>query len=278
MSTSAVKLKRHISPFRYPGGKSWLYPIFRDWFRCGNSRTLVELFAGGASIGLQSLEEGLCDHLVMIERDPEIAAVWRTILGTSWRELVARIENFSPTLADYRKELAAPARTQINRAWQALIRNRLNHGGIMANGASPLRNGEAGKGLQSRWYPETLVSRIRRIRSLKSGIEFLHSDALRELGSRKWKGCSFFVDPPYPKAGRRLYSHFSIDHEQLLEQLGLIDRPFFASYEDIDEVKRLAERFNYQVSSVSMFARCHRRRTELLISNRQDMMSSLGKS
>src|SRR5437867_836556 len=42
------------SPFRYPGGKTWLVPYVRSWLSGRPERTslLVEPFAGGAIVGL----------------------------------------------------------------------------------------------------------------------------------------------------------------------------------------------------------------------------------
>jgi DNA adenine methylase len=45
-------------------------------------------------------------------------------------------------------------------AFATIIKNRVNRGGILANGASFIKNGENGKGITSRWYPETLRRRI----------------------------------------------------------------------------------------------------------------------
>jgi len=40
------------------------------------------------------------------------------------------------------------------------VKNRVNRGGILAPGAGMIKQGEKGKGLKSRWYPETLKRRI----------------------------------------------------------------------------------------------------------------------
>jgi DNA adenine methylase len=48
-----------------------------------------------------------------------------------------------------------------------IIKNRVNRGGILANGASFIKNGENGKGITSRWYSETLRRRILDIAQVK---------------------------------------------------------------------------------------------------------------
>ncbi|HPQ96902.1 MAG: DNA adenine methylase [Thiothrix sp.] len=69
------------SPFRYPGGKTWLVPWVREWLRQGTmSNELVEPFAGGGIIGLTAAFERLASHVTMVELDPDVAAVWRIIL------------------------------------------------------------------------------------------------------------------------------------------------------------------------------------------------------
>lgn len=71
----------HRSPFRYPGGKTWLVPRVRTWLASlpGKPAIFVEPFAGGAIVGLTVGFEGLADHVVLVELDPQVAAVWQTI-------------------------------------------------------------------------------------------------------------------------------------------------------------------------------------------------------
>lgn len=265
MSGAKDKAWKHISPFRYPGGKSWFYPVFRNWFEKTGNRTLVELFAGGASIGLRSLESGLCDRLVMIELDLGVAAVWQTILGNHWKALISRIETFQPTLSEYSAAMLQKPESKLGLGWQTLLRNRLNHGGIITAGAAPLKRGEDDKGLGSRWYPKTLVSRIHRIREMRDKIDFHQGDALPILQIGNWDECAFFVDPPYPIAGRRLYSHCKIDDENLLEKLQQTGRPFLATYENLEAISAIAVKLGLGIEHASMFARCHTRKTELII-------------
>lgn len=49
----------------------------------------------------------------------------------------------------------------------------------MAPGAGLLNYGEAGKGIHSRWYPETLAKRIESIYALRKKLTFIHEDGLQ---------------------------------------------------------------------------------------------------
>ena len=45
----------HRSPFRYPGGKTWLVPRVRQWLASiERPHELIEPFAGGAIVGLSA--------------------------------------------------------------------------------------------------------------------------------------------------------------------------------------------------------------------------------
>jgi DNA adenine methylase len=52
-------------------------------------------------------------------------------------------------------------------AFATIIKNRVNRGGNLANGASLTKNGENGKGITSRWHPETLRRQILAITQVK---------------------------------------------------------------------------------------------------------------
>ena len=77
------------SPFRYPGGKTWLIPRIRQWMAHNNRLShFYEPFAGGGIISLTVAFENLADHVMMVEMDEQVASVWHTILddegGADW--------------------------------------------------------------------------------------------------------------------------------------------------------------------------------------------------
>jgi DNA adenine methylase len=171
-----------LSPFRYPGGKTWLVPEIRNWLRTQKLMpdVFVEPFAGGAIAGLTAAAEGLTYSVVLSELDNDVAAVWKTVFhGTddAVKWLCRQITSFEVTLENVQRILAGDPRTDAARAFRTIIKNRMQRGGIMAPGAGLVKAGEAGKGLGSRWYPETLAARIGALRGLRNQITFLHCDA-----------------------------------------------------------------------------------------------------
>src|SRR3990172_7351769 len=59
------------SPFRYPGGKTWLVPYIRDWLQHKPQppKRLIEPFAGGAIVSLTAGFERLTKQAVFAELD-----------------------------------------------------------------------------------------------------------------------------------------------------------------------------------------------------------------
>src|SRR4030042_415722 len=86
----------HRSPFRYPGGKTWLVPEVRRWLGslARRPRVFCEPFCGGGTVGLSVLFEGLTDGVMLIELDEDVAAVWQTMLNGQADELIDRIGRF----------------------------------------------------------------------------------------------------------------------------------------------------------------------------------------
>lgn len=261
------------SPFRYPGGKTWLIPRFRAWLQALSFRpaVLVEPFAGGGSISLCAAMENLVDEVVMVEKDPGVAAVWSTILGPRSEEFVERILGFRMSRDVVVEALALPPTTEYEIAFQTLLRNRVQRGGIIAPGASLVKNGENGRGVASRWYPQTLARRIREIARHANRINFLHGDGIAVL--RKHQAhprAVFFIDPPYTaggkRAGKRLYHMSAINHEELFEVSARVQGAFMMTYDDASEVESLARQHRFHVDRVPMSNTHHATMQELIIS------------
>jgi DNA adenine methylase len=271
------------SPFRYPGGKTWLVPLFRRWMMSLPSQpaTFVEPFAGGGIISLTAAFEHLADSVVMVELDEQIAAVWQTILAGDAQWLAKRIMNFDLSPESAKAEFAKSPRSQCERAFQTVLRNRTAHGGILAEGAGILKNGENGKGILSRWYPQTIAKRITNIELVAKRLEFIHGDAFDVLTRfQKDRDAVFFIDPPYTaggkRAGSRLYTHSEIDHDKLFSLCEKLRGDFLMTYDNAEEVRALAERHGFETKPVAMKNTHHAEMDELLIGRNLDWVEDGG--
>lgn len=266
---------RQLSPFRYPGGKTWLVPEVRKWLSASKimPSVFVEPFAGGAMAGLSAAAEHLADHVCLGELDDDVAAVWQVIFhgkpaDVSW--LCKQIIRFEVTLDNVREVLDGNPRSNRGRAFRTIVKNRMQRGGIMAAGAGLIKAGEAGRGLKSRWYPETLACRIEALQSLRGRITFEQVDAF-DLVRRYAEdpNAFFFIDPPYTaggkKAGSRLYTHNEIDHEGLFALMATVRGSVMLTYDDVPEVRTMAESHGFRIESVPMKNTHHQVLSELLI-------------
>lgn len=256
------------SPFRYPGGKTWLVPYIRSWLgsRRGNVSMLVEPFAGGGIVGLTAGLEQLADHVILVESDPDVGAVWQAILGGHSEWLARRIAEFDLTRESAVEMLGREPTSLRERAFATILRNRVQRGGIMARGAGLVKSGENGRGLRSRWYPETLARRIRDIARIRHRLSFVPGDGVGTIRAHAdVPDAAFFVDPPYTVAARRLYREWHVDHRELLRLLSQVQGDVLLTYDHTREVVGLAEEFGFEFEPVAMKNTHHARMTELLI-------------
>lgn len=260
------------SPFRYPGGKTWFVPTFRDWIKNHYARPgiLIEPFAGGGIISITALFEEFVSRVVMVEIDEDIAAVWQSIVDGDAEWLASRILDFNLTKEAVIQEISKKNISVKEKAFQTILKNRTFHGGILAEGAGFLKHGENGKGILSRWYPATLARRFENLKIIADRIDFRQEDGLgviREYSQRN--DVVFFIDPPYTaggkKAGKRLYRHFNIDHEYLFTLCKSVKGDFLMTYDNADEVKILARKHGFQMRLIPMKNTHHATMEELVI-------------
>lgn len=258
-----------LSPFRYPGGKSWLRPIVQQWLATPASR-LVEPFAGGGNVTLVAVSQKLAERATMAELDVRVASVWQAMLNGQAEWLSTRVESFKPTKHAVRVEIGRNPRTLRQKAWVTLLRNRVSYGGLLTARSGLLKQGERGRGVRSRWYPTTLATRIRGINRLKRRITFVCGDGivLLERFRKRWDSerMAYFIDPPYLGAGKRLYAKNELDHRRLFEIASSLKGRVLMTYDDTPAVRSLAEEYGFAIQSVHMLSRQHRMKMELLIS------------
>jgi len=265
------------SPFRYPGGKTWLVPYVREWLQSRRERPsrLIEPFAGGAIISLTVAFERLAKHVLFAELDENVAAVWRVLLNGHAEWLAKQILTFDLSMDAVKRILAQTPDTIREKSFQTILRNRVQRGGIMAAGAGLIKAGENGRGLKSRWYPQTLARRIREINRLKDRLSFVEIDGFKLIEEHKAdKDVAFYIDPPYTLAARRLYTAWQIDHTRLFKLMSECKGEFLMSYDNTEEVAKLAEKFGFQSRPIAMKNTHHAKMTELLIGKNLDWLEA----
>lgn len=272
------------SPFRYPGGKTWFIPRLREWLRSQETKPkiLIEPFAGGGIVSLTAVFEDLVDMSLMVELDDDVAAVWEVATTGNAKWLANRILKFEMNHDNALKEIRKSTHSVKEKAFKTILKNRCNHGGILASGSGFLKKGEAGKGVLSRWYPETLAKRFNEIDLYHDRLNFRKEDAFKVLEEYKEEeGAVFFIDPPYTaggkKAGKRLYNHFELDHEHLFQVCSELKGDFIMTYDNAPEVMKLARNHGFQAKPIPMKNTHHAELTELVIGRNLDWMIDINR-
>lgn len=246
------KLSKRLSPLRYPGGKSRLIDMLQARLMADHIDTLVEVFAGGASLGLSLLDAGCIETLVLNDYDPFVYRFWKVCLENPG-SLCRRVEERLPTVEDFwaakevvRRVSGGDVLSDEDVAWAFFLLNRTCFSGIIA--ANPMGGKQGGDGFLSRWNPETLVKRIQRVAELSPNIKLYNKDceAFLEEDAYWLNRCTLFVDPPYVEKGKALYtsSFQKEDHERLADMLnslytGMNGPDIIMTYDDHPLVREL---------------------------------------
>jgi DNA adenine methylase len=263
---------QQLSPFRYPGGKTWLIPQIHKWIQSIQFKptVFIEPFAGGGIVSLTVANENLADHVIMVEIDDEIAAVWKTIFSGDADWLINRILSFDMTVKNVNQILTAEYTTVEEKAFRTIVKNRTFHGGILAKGSGLIKYGENGKGITSRWYPQTLAKRLSYIKKFKNKITFIQADGMDIIRNNLDERVVFFFDPPYTaggkKAGSRLYNYCELDHEQLFSFCNNINC-FLMTYDISSEIEFLAKKYELEIKEIPMKNTHNVKMKEYIISN-----------
>lgn len=209
-TTKISRLKRNLSPLRYPGGKSKMIDYLYQHLYKNKAETLYSPFTGGGSFELAMLEAGVVKRVVLNDLDFGVYSLWWSMLNMS-DELFYRIQHAQPTHKDYFKaqkqiKNGFVGMNSIEAAWATLLVNRLAYSGISK--ANPL-GGKSGsrEKLLARWNPKTLINDIKYIAKQHKNIEIHCEDAYEFMVESYWDNNGvLFIDPPYVIKGAALYN------------------------------------------------------------------------
>jgi DNA adenine methylase len=266
-----------LSPFRYPGGKTWLFPWIKRWLLSVSQRprTLVDAFAGGGSVSLAAVFRNLVDQAILIELDENVASVWETILNRVTNILAEKITSFDFSVGAVEELLSSVPHDIEEQAFRTILMNRTRYGGIIAPGAALVRKGENGHGASSRWYPHTLGRRITAIHEKRNNLFFIQGDGMQFLEmALRYRNVVYFIDPPYTVAGKRLYYHTDIDHEKLFWLANRLNGDVLITYDNAIEIHHLINKYKFQVREVPMLSTKHQLKRELLIGRQLDWVDA----
>ncbi len=278
-----------LSPLRFPGSKRRLAAYVRRTLDTLDHRpsVFIEPFAGGASVALQLLGEGTVEQIGLADKDPLIAAFWKTVFFDSeW--LVEQVQTIDVTLErwrDFKLRAYWPNLSRRERAVICLFLNRTSFSGIVGPTAGPLGGWDQASEypLDCRFPRDTLERRIARLAMLADRVAFVWNTSwprthslvqdMRARGSIP-ENIFFYLDPPFFEKADRLYGHFFVngDHERLRDALSELDAPWILSYDAHDRVVELYPPDEFTLASVDLLYNTpgngnHATSSEAIVSN-----------
>lgn len=249
---------RYVSPMRYPGGKAKLASYMKLLLSKNDleGAEYVEVYAGGASVGLSLLLDGYVSRVHLNDIDPGVHAFWHSVLNEcdvlcrlirSKRVSVAEWERQKSIYHDVRE------RSAVERGFATFFLNRTNRSGIISSaGMIGGRKQSGSYRLNARYNKKALIGRIERIADKAQYITLHQLDGkllLRELIPTLPSRTLIYLDPPYyVKGGRRLYanSYKHEDHCEIAKLVAKSAKPWVVSYDNVPAIRKMYRPFRHR--------------------------------
>lgn len=246
---------RYISPLRYPGGKAKLLGYISRIISENNldDGVYVEPFAGGASVALGLLLNGIMKQIIINDKDRSIYAFWHSILQQT-DEFCALIQATPVTIESWKEQKNVQKDKNdadlLALGFSTFFLNRTNRSGILNAGIIGGINQKGQYKIDARYNKQELIERIRTISGFRDRISVLNQDAVDLLTTLDWNqfGDKVFIylDPPYYVKGKNLYLNYyrDNDHKEIADILSKSTGFKWAvSYDNVDFIQKLYKEF-----------------------------------
>jgi DNA adenine methylase len=239
--------KFHYSPLRYPGGKTFLFPLFDKVIKENGlqNTTYIEPFAGGAGAALALLLSGKVYRVVINDLDRAIYSFWKSAIFDSVK-FIKKIHSTPVTIKEWKRQKAIynnPQASQFELGFATFFLNRTNISGILNGGPIGGAKQEGEYKIGARFNKKKLAERIYQLSLYKDRIVVSNKDGVKLIKKYLNKKNTFiYLDPPYYEKGASLYfNHFKKeDHETLAKCLNKNKDAFWLlTYDDRKEIKSL---------------------------------------
>lgn len=239
--------RNHVSPLRYPGGKTCLVPLFEKVIKDNSlsNVTYIEPYAGGAGAALALLYSGKVGRIVINDLDPAIHAFWRAATESS-DAFITKMHSTPVNIKEWQKQQAIYKDKNaevFDRGFATFYLNRTNVSGIIGGGPIGGLNQGGKYKISARFNKKTLAKRLEQLALYADRISVTNEDGVKLI--KKYlnrKDAFIYLDPPYFEKGSSLYmnSYEGPDHSRLSGVLN--DNPdsfWLLTYDNKRQIKSL---------------------------------------
>ncbi|MEL6883781.1 MAG: DNA adenine methylase [Pseudomonadota bacterium] len=236
----------------------------------------MEPYCGGAGAALGLLAQNAVSRVHINDGDIRVYSAWRAMLTENDRfidELNSRPANIK-TWHDCRDIVSqTPTGYSFELGFATFFINRTSRAGIVL-GSGPI-GGYAQDGnwkIDARYYPETISKRLKWLGQKAAQIELSNEDGIdflkRKSNELSDEPALYLIDPPYVKAGGRLYLNAMDEqkHRALAKFLneGMCGK-WVLTYDDHPLVRELYQTCNMRLLHVNYSLKRTRKEAELMV-------------
>ena len=290
---------KSVSPLRYPGGKTKLAPFLSHTILINQIKNPIfcEPFAGGAGLSLKLLLEGKIERIILNDVDQGIYSFWYAVFFDMQR-LIDKITEIEVSLEERERckkvlfECSNSGKTSgynFDLEFATFFLNRVNVSGIIKGGAIGGIKQEGKFKIDSRFGKTGLIAKILKLAEFRDKvrlfnldvIEFINSVLLCDDAVGRKDDLFIFLDPPYFRQGKTLYSEFyrAEDHFCLASIIKkkLSDFYWVLTYDNESFIFDLYKNFNPKRFCLQYSASAKITATELMFSSSKTKTESFGK-
>lgn len=240
---------RASSPFRYPGGKDKLasfLAIFLNHNNLNNS-VFIEPFCGGAGASLSLLLSGYVREIHINDKNFALFCFWDQLVNNT-DNLLDKIYETVPTINEWHKQKEIYCSSIIDRnkysklefGYSVFFLNRTNRSGVLSAGPIGGQDQSGAYKIDCRYTVKTLIKKIESIAAVKDNIHVYNDDCItfmeRFNNEKNYESSFIYLDPPYVKEGRNIYSKdfcfINDEHINLKNYIVSHKKRWLISYDD----------------------------------------------
>lgn len=235
-----------LTPFRYPGAKNKMLPLLMEYIDNlhKDAHPFCDAFVGGGSVALEVAGKYPKSRIYLNDKDYWIYSFWDVVAGKETDKLpdLLKLIEQPATLEQFYKLKESTTNDKLECAYKAIFLNRTTFSGIFKSGPIGGKEQKSKYTVDCRYNPAKLKKKILDCNKLLQGRTTVLNDDINDLLVHKLDtNFTIYLDPPYYKKGKDLYTEYMSDHEhnKLADMLERVYTKWILSYDDCPEIRKL---------------------------------------